>query len=246
MFKELCEDSRFDRDAAAALVHELLNGPLPEPGPDLLTGLTTFENVDERVRRLFSFRPAEWTLIKDLVQFTFADFKGDASSPGRQPTERGVEPDLKAYARSFAGVLKAGFGADKKVCVTVFQETSDLNLPVRMVAVHLGWPNADEFRVEPLSPGKLRSRLEELNEKFLTTPAGREGGIFYQRVARVYDTVKRRGVGVPTVYLIKPDRLRYWTRSAAMRDADEVAADLMSWRDGADAPSPVTAEHRIA
>lgn len=228
------------------LVGELLSVPLPEPQTDLLADLATVEDVDARVRRLFSLRPAEWTLIRDLVQFTFADFKGDASSPGRQPTRRGAEADLKAYARSFTGVTKAGFGSDKRVCVTAFQETSDRHLPVRMVAVHLGWPDPDGFRVEPLPQGTLTSRLEELNQKFLATPAGREGGIFYQRVARVYDTVKRRGVGVPTVYLIKPDRLRYWTRSAAMRDADDVAADLMSWRDGADATSPVTAEHRIA
>ena len=230
----------------AVTQRELLDVPLPEPGSDLLAGLTTFEDVDERVRKLFAFKPAEWTLIEDLVRFTLADFKGDASSPGRRPTKRGAEPDLKAYARSFTGVLKAGFGTDKRVCATVFQETTDLNLPVRMVAVHLGWPDADRFRFEPLSQGKLRSRLEELNEKFLATPAGREGGIFYQRVARVYDTVERRGVNVPTVYLIKPDRLRYWTRSAAMRDADEVAADLMSWQEGSDSQPAVTVEHRIA
>jgi len=230
----------------AVLVHELLGIPAPRPQPGLLSGLSSFEDVDKRIRKLFSFKPAEWTLIKDLVQFTLADFKGDVSSPGRRPTKRGAEPDLKAYARSFTGVLKAGFGTDKRVCATVFQETTNLNLPVRMVAVHLGWPDADRFRVEPLSQGKLKSRLKELNEKFLATPAGREGGIFYQRVARVYDTVERRGVNVPTVYLIKPDRLRYWTRSAAMRDADEVAADLMSWQEGSDSQPAVTVEHRIA
>ncbi len=230
----------------AVTQRQLLDVPIPEPGLDPLANLTTFEEIDERVRRLFAFRPSEWALIKDLVQYTFTDFKGDASSPGRQPTRRGAEPDLKAYARSFAGVLRAGFGEDKRVCTTVFQETNRSRLPIRLAAVHLGWPESDAFRIEPLPQSKLRSRLEELNKKFLATPAGRDGGIFYQRVARVYDTVTRRGVNVPTVYLIKPDRLRYWTRSAAMRDADEVAADLMSWRHGADAASPTTAEHRIA
>ncbi|MFH0980882.1 MAG: N-6 DNA methylase, partial [Planctomycetota bacterium] len=228
------------------LVSELLNVPLPEPAPDLLAELTTVEDVDERIRRVFSFKPAEWTLIKDLVQYTFADFKGDAFSPGRLPTKRGAEADLKAYARSFAGVMKAGFGPDKQVCATVFQETSAPHLPVRLVAIHLGWPDGERFRVESFSHSGLRSRLEELNEKFLVTPAGHEGGIFYQRVARVYDTVRHQDANVPTVYLIKPDRLRYWTRSAAMRDADEVAADLMSWSEGADVPIDVATEHRIA
>lgn len=228
------------------LVSEWLSVPLSKPRENLLADLTTFGDVDERVRKLFAFKPAEWTLIKDLVQYTFADFKGDASSPGRQPTRRGKEPDLKAYASAFAAVMKAGFGADKQVCATGFQEKNGRNLPVRMVAMHLGWPDANEFRVESLSQDRLRSRLEELNKKFLGTPIAREGGIFYQRVARVYDTVQYRGVKVPTVYLIKPDRLRYWTRSAAMRDADEVAADLMSWQHAAASPADVTAEQPIA
>jgi hypothetical protein len=38
------------------------------------------------------------------------------------------------------------------------------------------------------------------------------------------------GVKIPTIYLIKPDKIRYWTRSMALRDADEVAADIMTWR----------------
>jgi len=227
------------------LVNELLSVPLPEPSPDLLAGLSSFDEVDERIRRLFSFKPAEWALIEDLIRFTFADFKGDESSPGRQRTKRGGEADLKAYARSFAGVIKAGFGPDKKVCATVFQETSEPLLPIRLVAMHLGWPGSDEFHLEQIPHGDLRSRLQELNEKFLATPQGRDGGIFYQRVARVYDTVTCRGANVPTVYLIKPDRLRYWTRSAAMRDADEVAADIMSWHEGSASRPTVATGNRI-
>ncbi len=227
------------------LVHQLLSMPLPEPGPDLLAGLSSFDEVDERIRRLFSFKPAEWALIEDLIRFTFADFKGDESSPGRQRTKRGAEADLKAYARSFAGVIKAGFGPDKRVCATVFQETSEPALPVRLVAMHLGWPGSEEFQPKQILHGDLRSRLQKLNEKFLATPQGRDGGIFYQRVARVYDTVTCHGANVPTVYLVKPDRLRYWTRSAAMRDADEVAADIMSWREGSASRTSVATGNRI-
>jgi hypothetical protein len=47
-------------------------------------------------------------------------------------------------------------------------------------------------------------------------------------VARVYTSTEWRGEQVPTVYLIKPDKIRYWTRSMALRDADEVSADIMA------------------
>jgi hypothetical protein len=38
------------------------------------------------------------------------------------------------------------------------------------------------------------------------------------RIARIYDG--------RFVFLLKPDRLRYWLRSIALRDADETLADL--------------------
>ena len=40
------------------------------------------------------------------------------------------------------------------------------------------------------------------------------------RIARIYDS--------RFVFLVKPDRLRYWLRSVALRDADETLADLRS------------------
>jgi hypothetical protein len=38
------------------------------------------------------------------------------------------------------------------------------------------------------------------------------------RIARIYDR--------NFIFLLKPDRLRYWLRSVALRDADETLSDL--------------------
>lgn len=46
----------------------------------------------------------------------------------------------------------------------------------------------------------------------------RGGGLNITRIARLYDGA--------CIYLLKPDRLRYWLRSVALRDADETLADL--------------------
>ena len=62
----------------------------------------------------------------------------------------------------------------------------------------------------------------------MAQPSSDNGGIFYQRVARIYTSTTWNGEQVPTVYLVKPDKIRYWTRSMALRDADEVSADIMS------------------
>ncbi len=67
---------------------------------------------------------------------------------------------------------------------------------------NVGWNGADELR------GKLDVLLHEQNGTTLHVT----------RIARIYDG--------SFVFLLKPDRLRYWLRSVALRDADETLADL--------------------
>ena len=64
------------------------------------------------------------------------------------------------------------------------------------------WTGADELQ------GKLDSLL--LQQKGET--------LRITRIARIYDS--------NFIFLLKPDRLRYWLRSVALRDADETLADL--------------------
>lgn len=64
------------------------------------------------------------------------------------------------------------------------------------------WSGADELK------GKLDALLHEQQSTTLHVT----------RITRVYDG--------SFVFLLKPDRLRYWLRSVALRDADETLADL--------------------
>lgn len=69
-----------------------------------------------------------------------------------------------------------------------------------------------EGRVAWDGASSLARRVDALlREKF-------GAGVNVTRVARVYDGA--------CIYLLKPDRLRYWLRSVALRDADETLADL--------------------
>ncbi|MDR3566448.1 MAG: N-6 DNA methylase [Syntrophobacteraceae bacterium] len=69
-----------------------------------------------------------------------------------------------------------------------------------------------EGRVDWTGANELKGKLDVLlREK-------RGGGLNVTRIARLYDGA--------CIYLLKPDRLRYWLRSIALRDADETLADL--------------------
>jgi len=224
------------------LVSEMLDVPIPEPRPGLLRNIQSLDDVDMRIKELFNFKSSEWTLVEDLFRYALADFKMGETSPGRRPTRRvsnrgAVEPDLRVYCQGFLRVLRAGFGSEKNVCATVFHEVPEYSglpnireLPVRMVAIHFDRMDGEEVQISDMTDSfSLWQRLQELNEKYIR--GQNTTGYQSQRVVRVYDAVRHNGRSIPTVYLVKPDQLRYWTRSVALRDADDVAADIMIWRD---------------
>ncbi|MEB3883991.1 Eco57I restriction-modification methylase domain-containing protein [Lyngbya sp. CCY1209] len=216
---------------------DLLRVPIPDRVTLSIEDIQSWEDVDEAVRAAFSFKDSEWTLINDLFDYTLADFKeGSKSSPGRQKTCRLIhhsvdnlqEPHLTPYCEYFMRVIRASFGQEKEVCATIFQESNDDYLPVRLVAVYLNKFIHNGIKIEPIISHLLLERLNEVNDFFINQNNSGAGGIFYQRVARVYESTEWNGEPVPTIYLIKPDKIRYWTRSMALRDADEVVADIMA------------------
>lgn len=226
----LLTSSRFASYRPHPLVEELLRVPIPEPCSNLLDGLRSVEDIDQRVREAFNFKDAEWALVEDLFNVTLPDFKGDADSPGRKRTRRQTdsreEPELRHYCEYFIRVLKAGFGQNKQIRATVFHETSGNLLPYRLVSFELNNPTNEQFRIKPLDSPALLSELESLNQTWLRSRTTTGGSIYHQRVARIYDYLEE----TPTIFMLKPDACRYWTRSMGLHDADEVSADFSRWQ----------------
>jgi hypothetical protein len=195
--------------------------------------IKTPQDFDKQVRRAFSLKDAEWVLIEDLVNVTLPDLKGTSTSPGRLQTKRqsrsSAEPDLRQYCEYFIRVLKAGFGQDKQISATIFQEKGTHLLPFRLVAFQLDHDITPSLQIKTLESLDLLTELERLNKTWLKNTRMEKGDVYYQRVARIYDAPKQ----APTIFIIKPDAYRYWTRSMGLHDADEVASDLVHWHSDA-------------
>lgn len=211
-----------------ALVHELMSLPIPNPQPGLLDGVETYEQVDARAFRAFSLNDAERVLVEDMFQYTLQDFRGHDDSPSRQVTSGAnneSELQLSSYCEYFVRVLKAGFGHDKKVAATIFRSEQESQLPYRLVAFELGGANDDAISVRQVRTTALLDELERLDKGSLR-PGVTRRGIYHERIVRIYDSSN----GTPTIFVVKPDMARYWTRSAGLSDGDEVALDLFRWQ----------------
>lgn len=220
---QLLTSGRFAMERPSPLVEELLATPCPEPRPGLLTDARNYDEIDRLARDAYALSESEWALIEDLFEYTLPFFKGGETATPRRPTERGEGSALLVYGRWLIDSLRATFGERREWSVRVFEEGNHERLPVRLVALHLG-PAVDPgaVRTTPLESQALADELLRLQHK-LTSRDG-PAGFVYRRILRVYDSVE----GVPTVFIAKPDEARFWTRSMAMRDADEILADLVA------------------
>ena len=202
---------------------EVLRMPIPLPDDGMSENMENLEQLNRKMFQLFGLKDAERVLVEDALEYTIGDFLGNVGSLGRQKTTSrdGGEEHLRKYCEYFFRVMKAGFGKDRSISATIFRSTSG-GMPYRMIAVTLGGIPDDGVEIREISSLEL---LEELH-RLATSKTGGRGAFFNQNIIRIYQAYMDR----PTVFLIKPDQKRFWTRSAGLRDGDEVALDLFRWR----------------
>lgn len=236
----LLSSSRLVANRAEALSGDILDVPLPPADQIPPLENLSLAQVDEVVEKAFSLTEAESALISDLLDVVYRDGgKEGNEKPGRLPTLR-VQDDsavgeMHDYADFMIKSLRATFGKSKAVRVTIFEEDAGQSrLPLRMVAVHLEWPNQRKLIKHDVMTSKdLLAQMSEFFKKRLGVRSRSGGpltaGIGFQRVARLFIAHSAEdGTKIPTVLLLKPDQRRYWTRSQALRDADELAATIQS------------------
>ena len=231
--------SRLAFDRGEALSGHILDIPIPKPDHSLLAGDIALTEVDDLVEDAFGLKKPERALISDLLEFGYREgASGSGVRPGREATVRSdsnESDDLYQYAEFFVNTLLATFGHERAVCATIFEEVrSGERLPVRMIAVHLDWRYRHPLVMkERLESRQLRHRLSKCYDEQLGVRT-RHGtsitsGLGFRRVARVFLTHQAPdGTQVPTVLFVKPDQRRYWSRSQGLRDADELAAAIMT------------------
>jgi len=189
--------------------------------------------INTKVFHAYNLSPVEEVLISDFMTFTLPDFKDPANAPGRHPLTTSVkaqEDTLGLYAQWFLKVLAAGFGDERALSATIFISDGTTPLPFCIVGIHLDSLSQNQIRPQPIDRDSWVKNIKELDDDFRKQTGS---SLYHRRVARVYVNYRMEGDPgertVLSVFLVKPNQIRYWTRSAALRDADAVSCDLLSW-----------------
>ncbi len=146
-----------------------------------------------------SLSPSERILVADIVDYYRDLVRLGAKSCAMK--ELGG-PALPAFNEVFATRISAVYKKKKLRALEAHAWPGVICQPYVFGRGKVDWSGADELK------GKLDALLLEK----------RGAGLNVTRIARLYDGA--------CIYLLKPDRLRYWLRSIALRDADETLADL--------------------
>lgn len=171
-----------------------------------------FNIIDEYVFELYGLHDYERYLINDAMDFIL----GYNISSSRNQTIKKCNPNnIKIYENTLLDVLKNTFGEDKKFSTQMF--IGDMPLVVTKVTLET---DQDLTNVITMEKMELREILQNLDDLLVTKYAQ---GLYVRRNITIFEG--------KSIYLVKPNQLRYWTYSSACRDADDIYAQIMrSWR----------------
>lgn len=147
----------------------------------------------------FDLSDNERILVDDIV-----DYQSDLIRLGETSTamRRVSDDELVSYTEVFQRQVSALYGSYDFGLCGQFVWSGAVCQVYSFGAVEVDWSGAHELRE------KIRVLLRSSSHEHLSMTG----------ICRIYDG--------RSLYILKPDRLRYWMRSIALRDADDVMADL--------------------
>ncbi|WP_283608361.1 HsdM family class I SAM-dependent methyltransferase [Faecalispora anaeroviscerum] len=203
---------------------EILSTPIPTPTEEAVNEAVTLydkiscslkvnsSEIDSFVYQQFHFTPYETKLVEDAINFVFDYFNAKGKSQALTLPDK---ESLQTYSEVICDVLKNTL--DKTIMFTckIYAGAAPLSI------ARINFGGSDIGTIDGQTDNtELNTLLKELDDLLLDQ---RSESVYVKRNVRVYNKEE--------VFIIKPNQNRYWTYSAACRDADEIFADIMkAWR----------------
>lgn len=196
--------------------------PIPSPnGEEIATACDIFdelvlsptkrEKAEEFVRYMYRLKEYESYQIDDVIDYVYDYFKK------KQRSMAFKRPSTDAYKRYYYAIIE--------VLTNTFGTSTDLSgdlyfgdAPLSLLVINIGSHLANELNIIT-SSDQLNEILLSLDNSLIDN----QKMVFVRRNLRIYQQDK--------IYIVKPSQRKYWTYSAACRDADEIFEDISkAWR----------------
>ena len=168
------------------------------------------DRIDALVYDYFALSDLEILLVEDTFAYIAPSVQPNPSSS--PPIWRQTTPsDLSAYAPVLISILEAWMEPARRVSVSLIARDDDLVVAKLHLCAAEDWAEYSEQR---LALGEALARVSQAMDCVLP------GNLHQLGSLRVYTE--------DDLYLVKPNRMRFWTRSAARADAEDILDDVWS------------------
>lgn len=179
------------------------------------------ENLKANIEKAFlaplKLTDTEKVLIEDLLHFSLGAFQGKKQSDAYYPC---TTSDTKQYARYLCRTINQFL--ENTPTLSAWASVFDLThrSPLNIVALRL---NRSETpgKIEILPGAVMQPILKDIEAY---TYRKHSESIYYRKFIRYYSS--------DTIYIVKPNEKRCWSRSMGLNDADEIVAEILKSSNG--------------
>lgn len=196
--------------------------PVPKPNDEEVTEACTIfdelvnssngeQRLERFVRSMYRLKEYENYQIDDVIDYVYDYFKN------KQRSVSFDRPNISAYKLYYTSV--------KEVLTNTFGSNINLSgdlyfgdAPLSVLVLHVGRQTTNDINIITSN-----DRLNEILLRLDSSLVDNQRMVFVRRNLRIYQQDK--------IYIVKPSQRKYWTYSAACRDADEIFEDVSkAWR----------------
>ena len=194
-----------DLTALVDVAAEQLSGPIS--APDALSDLLT--EIDRLVFEFFCLSEQEVMLVEDTIENIVPAIQPHRSTFPTiwQPTTEG---DRREYARVLISAVSGWMNPDKRASAALVARNDDMTI----------------LRLRQISPGREAGYVEETDSQVGDVLAEISSAIGGELPGNLQQMPDLRVYAGEDMYLVKPNRKRFWMRSCALADAEQIAIDL--------------------
>lgn len=200
---------------------EIMNIPMPEGilelkdiDYDFLKDISDNPEADNIVNqlaaKLYHLDESEIIQINDTINYTLDYYRTKNESSAVKPVKKN---NLRDYLNTFCKVLNDSFSNPNKFFVGTIYDGEG---PLKVISARL-IDKSENLEQKNISDGDLNQVLGKL-DKQLTEEISQS--IYIRRNLRRYSG--------NSLFVVKPNQMRFWTKSVAFRDADDTYKDIMS------------------